>query len=366
MELINHLLMTTIRLLATVFLALTPTLSWAQPHAQQLIALMQKHHVPGMQLIYTKGTTKQQYALGLRQAGSRLPVTPTTTFEAASLGKTMLAYATLRLCDQGRFDLDRPLLRYAPYPRVAGQPAAQHITARLVLTHATGLPNWAENPWGPTWSSSPLAFTYTPDSCWNYSGEGYVWLQHTLEQITGQSWEELARQEVFAPLGLPHSSFMWQPTFSPDVSAGHDQAGQPIPIEQFSQPNAGFSLYTTAREYSLFLQALSTGRGLKQPTASLLLRASNPAHRCGRLTTRADAHIDWGMGVGLVATDQGLAQWQWGDNTNFKGFFMSLPGRQKSLVVLTNSAHGDELMNELLVLFFGRGHYWVADWLAAK
>lgn len=358
--------MPTSRLFTTLLLALTPALGWAQPRAQQLKALLQKYHVPGMQLVYTKGNTSQHYALGLRQANSRLPVTARTTFEAASLGKTMLAYATLRLCDQGRFDLDRPLLHYAAYPRVAGQPAAQRVTARLVLTHATGLPNWSENPWGPTWSSSPLHFKHTPDSCWNYSGEGYVWLQHTLEQITGQSWETIARQEVFAPLGLDHSSFMWQPTFSADVSSGHDQAGQPTPIEHFSQPNAGFSLYTTAREYSQFLQALRTGRGLRKTTASLLRRVASPAQRCGRATTAADAHIDWGLGVGLVSTDQGLAQWQWGDNTNFKGFFMSLPGKGESLVVLTNSAHGDELTTELLALFFGRGRYWVSDWLAAQ
>lgn len=358
--------MVTIRLLITLSLTLTTTLIRAQPHADQLLALMHKYHVPGMQLVYTKGTTSQTYALGLRQAGTTLPVTATTTFEAASLGKTMLAYVALRLCDQGRFELDRPLLDYAPYPRVGSQPAARRITARLVLTHSTGLPNWAENPWGATWASSPLRFSYTPDSCWNYSGEGYVWLQHTLEQITGQSWEALARQQVFRPLGLPASSFVWQPTFGNDVSAGHDPAGQPTPIEQFKQPNAGFSLYTTAQQYSRFLQALSTGQGLKPATASLLMRAINPAQRCGRVATAADAHIDWGIGVGLVATDQGMAQWQWGDNTNFKGFFMSLPGKQESLVVLTNSAHGDELTDELLSLFFGAGHYWVVDWLSAS
>ncbi|PRY44070.1 CubicO group peptidase (beta-lactamase class C family) [Spirosoma oryzae] len=358
--------MTIFRLRITVLLAMIPTLTWAQPNASQLQALMRRHHVPGMQLVYTKGTTSQSYALGLRAAGTKRPVTATTTFEAASLGKTMLAYVALRLCDQGRFDLDRPLLDYAPYPRVGSQSAARHITARLVLTHSTGLPNWAENPWGATWASSPLRFRYAPDSCWNYSGEGYVWLQHTLEQITGQSWEELARQQVCKPLGLPHSSFVWQPAFGADASAGHTSDGQPAPIEQFKQPNAGFSLYTNALEYSRFLRVLSTGQGLKPATASLLMRAINPAQRCGRVTTVADDHIDWAMGVGLVATEQGLAQWQWGDNTNFKGFFMSLPGKQESLVVLTNSAHGDELTDELLKLFFGAGHYWVVDWLSAQ
>ncbi|RYY12768.1 MAG: serine hydrolase, partial [Cytophagaceae bacterium] len=47
--------------------------------------------------------------------------------------------------------------------------------------------------------------------------------------------------------------------------------------------------------------------------------------------------------MGLATTSQGLAQWQWGDNTDFKGFFMTLPSKQESLVFLTNSANGDKL-----------------------
>jgi hypothetical protein len=159
---------------------------------------------------------------------------------------------------------------------------------------------------------------------------------------------------------------VWQASFGDDASAGHNPAGQPTTIERFSQPNAGFSLYTTAREYSRFLRALGTGRGLQAATASLLLQAINPAQRCGQAPTPADAHIDWGMGVGLVRTDHGLAQWQWGDNTTFKGFFMSLPGKEESLVVFTNSANGDQLTDELLRLFLGPGHYWVTEWLGAN
>ncbi|MEJ7662919.1 MAG: serine hydrolase domain-containing protein [Hymenobacter sp.] len=197
-------------------------------HAATLAALMQRHQVPGMQLAYTHGPRTQTYSLGVREAGTSQPVTDTTIFEAASLGKEMLAYVALRLLDRGVLDLDKPLLQYGPYPRLQGQARAARITARMVLAHTAGLPNWSENPTGPGWKTSALVLKYAPDSCWNYSGEGYTFLQKTLERITGKPLETLATEEIFRPLGLKNSSFQWREPFAATASAGHDGAGKPV------------------------------------------------------------------------------------------------------------------------------------------
>lgn len=329
--------------------------------AAALTALMQRHQVPGMQVVYAHGRHWQTYSLGVRGgAGSEL-VTDTTIFEAASLGKAMLAYVALRLHDQGVLDLDRPLLDYYDYPRVRGQARAARVTARLVLTHTAGLPNWAVNPTGADWATSPLSFKYAPDSCWNYSGEGYAWLQQTLEHLTGRPWEALAREYIFQPFRLAHSTFAWRPALA--ASAGHAGSGQPVPIDHFAAPYAAYSLYSTATDYSRFLTVLRTGRGLRPATAQLLRVPATPANRCGQPASATDPYIDWACGVGLAATSRGRAQWQWGDNTSFKGFFMTLPGRKESLILLTNSANGDQLVDEVLALFFGPGEYRAAQWL---
>ncbi|WP_166647941.1 serine hydrolase [Hymenobacter sp. UV11] len=332
----------------------------------ELTALLKRHHVPGMQLVYTKGSLVTAYNLGVRVAGTRQPVTAATTFEAASLGKEMLAYVALRLHDRGLLDLDKPLLEYYNYPRLRGQPRAARITARMALAHTTGLPNWAVNPTTPAWKTAALTLKYAPDSCWNYSGEGYTFLQKTLEHLTGKSWEKLATEEVFIPLGLKNSSFRWQPAFAATASAGHDAAGKPTPIDHFAAPNAGFSLYSTAADYNRFLQAFRTGKGLKVATAHLLQTPATAADRCGQPASKADPYIAWAYGVGLATTSQGLAQWQWGDNGNFKGFFMVLPGKQESLLLFTNSANGQQVVDEVLRLFFGPGQYWATQWLAEQ
>lgn len=334
------------------------------PTAATLTALMQKADVPGMQLVYTHGGKGRTYALGQRTANQPATVDATTTFEAASLGKAVLAYVTLRLLDRGVLDLDQPLLSYYPYPRLQGARNADKISARMVLGHTAGLPNWAANPLSPEWHTAPLRLKYAPDSCWNYSGEGYVFLQKTLEHLTGKSFETLAREEVFGPLGMTHSSFVWQQKFATNAASGHDAQSTPTPIAHYPTAYAAYSLFSTAADYSLFLQALMTGRGLKPATAQLLRTPANEARRCGQLPTATDPFIAWAGGVGLATTSRGLAQWQWGDNGNFKGFFMTLPDQKESLVFLTNSANGPQMTADLLRLFFGPGEYRAPQWLA--
>ena len=296
----------------------------------ELTALLKKYSVPGIQLIYTRGATVKAYNLGLRKSNAAQPVAANSIFQAASLGKVVLAYTTLRLQDRGLLDLDQPLLTYYPYPRLLHEPNADKITARMVLGHTAGLPNWAENP---------------------------------LEHLTGKSIETIAQEEVFRPLHMTSSSFIWPARFAATAATGHDKAGQPTEIKRFAEPYAAYSLLTTAADYNRFLQALLAGRGLKPATARLLLAPTNAANRCGIPSNPADASIAWACGVGLATTSHGPAIWHWGQNDDFQGFFMAFPARKESLLFFTNSANGLKMTDELLRLFFGPGQYRAMQWL---
>ncbi|TGE14089.1 serine hydrolase domain-containing protein [Hymenobacter elongatus] len=332
----------------------------------EVAALLKKENVTGMQLVYSKKGETLVYSLGLRKAGTTQAVDARTTFQAASLGKVVLAYTALRLHDQGLLNLDKPLLAYYPYPRLQGEPHADKITARMVLGHTTGLPNWAGYPLAESWKTSALHLSYAPDSCWSYSGEGYVFLQKTLEHLTGKSFEKLAQEHVFGPLQMKNTSFTWQPRFEANAAFGHDKTGKTTEIKRFKEPNGGFSLLTTATDYNRFLQALISGKGLKPATAKLLVTPANAANRCTTPPTAADANIAWASGVGLATTSHGPAQWHWGDNGDFRGFFMTFPDTKESLLFLTNSANGLQLTDELLRLFVGAGQYQAMQWLAEE
>ncbi|HEY7503122.1 MAG TPA: serine hydrolase [Gemmatimonadales bacterium] len=216
--------------------------------------LLRVSGVPGLSLALVRGgEVVWSAAFGTVNDSTGRPLEPGTVFEAASLSKPVFAYLVLRLADRGEFDLDRPLLDLLEYPRLARDPRARKITARIVLAHATGLPNWG----GDT-----LRLRFDPGTDYGYSGEGFLFLQKALERTTGLSLDALARREVFRPLGMTHSSYVWQPRFSGAAAWATDWLWRVAPVNRYADGNAAASLVTTAGDYARFVAAVLTGRGL--------------------------------------------------------------------------------------------------------
>ena len=99
--------------------------------------LMDQAIVPGMQIAVISEGKIETRSFGVRDVQTGAPVTDGTVFEAASLGKPVLAYAVLRMASAGSIDLDAPVSRYLP--SLSG-PVAQ-LTSRQLLSHTAGLSN---------------------------------------------------------------------------------------------------------------------------------------------------------------------------------------------------------------------------------
>ncbi|GAH37575.1 unnamed protein product, partial [marine sediment metagenome] len=116
--------------------------------AQQLMAAAQ---VPGLALaVIENGRIVHLRAYGERNVAERLPLEADTTMYAASLTKTMFAYAVMTLVDEGRIDLDRSIADYLPkplpaydkYADLAGDERWRKLTVRRLLDHTSGFPNF--------------------------------------------------------------------------------------------------------------------------------------------------------------------------------------------------------------------------------
>src|SRR5699024_9563582 len=115
------------------------------------------------------------------------------------------------LWDKGVIDIDTPLSKYYVYDRLDEEPdAAEKITARMVLAHTTGFPNWQVKTGNPAWPKSKLKVSFEPGTDFQYSGEGFYYLQEVIEHITGKSLNEIMKEEVFEPLGMKNSSFLYE------------------------------------------------------------------------------------------------------------------------------------------------------------
>lgn len=327
-----------------------PRQALCQPRKQALLRLMSKADIPGLQLVYLKGgKVTERYALGERSTDTKEPVDSSTVFAGCSLSKNLFAYAVLKLVDEGKLNLDRPLAQYADYPDAKGGEGYEKVTARQVLSHTAGLPNWRDSP--------ALHFKYPPGRRFNYSGEGYVWLSHVVEKLVGQRIDSFISRTVLAPLDMTRSSYVWQPRFEGNFAYPHNDVGRTYKPNLPASPNVAYSLQTTAFDYSKFLLALLQRRGLKETTYRELVQPQ-PNSR----TDTARNELFWGLGMGLVKREGQTALWQWGDNGTYKGFFIAHPGRQEALVYFANSNNGLAILRDVLQLFFGRSEPLV-DWL---
>ena len=314
--------------------------------------LMSKHRVPGVGVvaIEDRRIAWERY-LGVREAGKSDLVNAGTVFEAASMTKPLAAHAALKLVEQNKLDLDQPLANYLPEPYLKDEPLHEKITARMVLTHSSGFPNWRPN-------GGALKVLHEPGTAFRYSGEGILFLQRVIEHLTATDYDTHLRRTLLEPLGMKSSSHVWRPDFGQNAAAGHDGTGKvKTGRKLYLEPNAAYSLYTTPREYALWLLEMmrlerDAAHSLKPETLRLMLTPAGPPTD-GKLITRrghqGSGVIRYGLGWAIEPAASGPRVRHSGSNgTGFRCHAEFDPVKGHGIVIMTNSTNGGELWRELV------------------
>lgn len=234
----------------------------SQEFDRHVEAQMAERGVPGVSIaVINEGEVVHHATLGLANVEEGLPVSENTIFEGASISKPMFGFFVMRLVDDGKLDLDRPLHEYYPHPDVADDPRSQQITARMVLSHQSGFPNWREDE-----DDKQLRIQFDPGTDYLYSGEGYQYLAMVLREIEQTDWaglESLFQNQVAEPLGLQHTVYIQTPYTRAHKAEPYDQNGDWIDWpngEWFLKEDGNFfapsSMHTESRDFSRWLQAL--------------------------------------------------------------------------------------------------------------
>ena len=289
---------------------------------------MEAFHVPGITVsLLSGGETFYQVSMGVRDTEGRA-MDSDTLFESASLTKTLFGTLALRLAQEGKLDLDRPiaeLLRDAPWSE---DPRFAAITPRHCLCHACGLPNW---------EAKPMHMLFTPGEKFSYSGEGYFLAQRLVEQITGKDLNTLFGEYFLQPLGMDIASATWTPEIGRRFSIGFGADGQVVKIRDkrrttgnAPEPCAAWSLYGNSFEMIRFLQYMVCSHGdLRDEWFSEMHRAQ----------ISAGTGISWGLGWGLCNADKSVL-WHWGDNDGFKSVSLADFESRDAVSIYTNSDNG--------------------------
>jgi len=286
--------------------------------------LLGEHDVPGAVVGVVDGDGEPHVVTAGDRGAGRGPVDEDTLFAAASLTKPVFATGVLALVEAGALDLDRPLIEYVEEPYLPGDERAASITARMVLSHTTGFPNWRED--------GPLFLRWPPGTRWGYSGEGYAYLQRVVEHLTGAPIDRHLADAVLRPLDMHASSFAWRGDDDARVALGHTADGEPqARSRSMGVKAAAGGLCTTGPDYVRFL-VHSLGHG----------------HRLFEPQVRIDGELAWGLGWGIEEHGDGGAVWQWGSDPGYKHFVVGRPNDRRGVVVFTNGARGALVYREVV------------------
>jgi CubicO group peptidase (beta-lactamase class C family) len=326
--------------------------AWLDEHVPKLL---REHRVPGASIaLIHDGRVHWARGFGVSDVRSQRPVTPETVFEACSMSKPILALSVLQLIQQERLDLDAPLTHYLRQDYLREEPAQDRVTARMALTHRTGLPNWRV---GYAEMGGPLPLLEPPGSEYSYSGEGFLFLQRAVEAVTGTTLDEFAQRGLFAPLGLTRTSFVWTPALEQDLASGHRDDGRFKDRTRYRKANAAYSLYTTPTEYARLMLTLMRPeilgpRAFTQASVDLMVQRAQRVDdgeafvRPGRSRSVATYRA---LGWSLEVTAEGdIVQHSGANSSGFRTFGQFNRDRGSGLVVFTNGDNGSRVRDAIL------------------
>ncbi len=297
--------------------------------------IMEMAMIPGLSVAVVRdGKMLWSKGLGVRSVETKDAVTDETIYEACSLSKPVFAYAVMKLVERGELDLDKPLMEYVDDKYVEknfllGEIEDERlykITARMVLSHSPGFPNWRRQ--------RQIQINFEPGEKFSYSGEGFVFLQRVVEKITGELLKDFMQKEVFNPLGMTHSSYLWDKSFDTLTSYPHTFFGKALRKYKPKRAVSAASLQTTATDFAQFIMAIMNHEGLSESTVVNMLTSQVV------VDSEETEDVTWGLGIGLETTRDGSAFWHWGDNENFKCFMLAFPEHKIGVVYFTNSFYG--------------------------
>ena len=187
----------------------------SQQRFDEILACHTKENEPGMAVIISQGgKLRYRNARGLANAELGVPLRPDNVFHIGSVTKQFTAAAILLLQEQEKLNLDDDIRQY-----VAAWPATeQPVTLRQLLSHTSGLSDYVEDQEIFTQKVqeqtsldemltlfADQASVGAPGEQFKYSNTGYILLGKVIEVVSGQSYGEFLRQQIFQPLGMENT-----------------------------------------------------------------------------------------------------------------------------------------------------------------
>jgi CubicO group peptidase (beta-lactamase class C family) len=203
-----------------------------------LDALVEFGTPPGLSLVVVKGgEIVYGKGFGLANGPNGIPATSETVYKWWSMTKVPTAIAVLQLHEQGKLNIDDPVVNYVPSFEVeCPSESCEVVTIRHLLNHSSGLPNnmpevvgWMHLEDEPRLDQTTFLeevfpryakLKFEPGSRAAYTNVGYMVLGAIVEAVSGQTYEDYVVEHIARPLGMEHTNFFYTSEMLPYAAVG--------------------------------------------------------------------------------------------------------------------------------------------------
>jgi CubicO group peptidase (beta-lactamase class C family) len=318
-------------------------------------AKMAEYRITGVAFGLSKDGASQRRGFGLTNVDNPQPITPDTVFPIASISKTVVGTALMRLHDQGRLDVEAPVRDYLPTFRVADASATRDVRIWHLMTHTPGWEGQLSTPdRGPATLASftqglvDLPQLARPGEVWAYNNAGWGVAGRVLEAVTDSTIGEALSDLVFNPLGLDRAFSRTGDAMTYRFAAPHREEGGRTLVNHAFQLPANVSAGGCAMSLDNMIQYLEfhLGDGTTPDGARLLSTASLVAMRTARIRKNSSTD-EMGLGWHLRTLD-GVVTAQHGGTLGGHCLHAQLvPERNLCFSILTNHRNGWRLNEDV-------------------
>lgn len=309
---------------------------------------MDSLNIPGLSIaVINDGEVVYHQTFGFANLEKHLPVTDKTIFEGASMSKSVFAFFVMKFVEEGKLDLDKPLFEYLPYDEIAYDERYKKITARMVLSHRSGFPNWRENE-----EDKKLKIKFEPGTDYEYSGEGYQYLAMVLKQIENTDWnglETIFQEKVANPLKMEHTVFIPTDYTNENKAEPYNNDREWINLKNdywYKKDKGKFvapsSIHSEPIDFSKWMIGVMNKKILNEKSYAELLK-----HHSKISTSSTGINVYYALGFLTADEDYNNTYFHSGNNAGFTCSYLMETEKKWGYVLFTNSEKGEKLGDEV-------------------
>lgn len=328
----------------------------------RIAAVLEREGVPGVGIaLVDRHGVRWAGGVGLADLDTRRPVDADTQFRVGSITKSIVALGVMRLVEQGRLDLDRPLAELMPEIELHNDWHAEApITLAHALEHTAGFDDMRFGEWFSADEAlaprDALAINprsrvarWRPGSRMSYSNPGYTLAGHAIELATGERYDEYLEREILRPLGMHDARFRRTDEFADRLATGYRDRDTPAVFRPISHAPAG-ALLASPRELAqlvhFWLVRGDTGRAPIVSPAGL-----DRIERTGTLPYPL-TDTNYGLGNYGDVLHRVRARGHDGGLPGFLSCYRYFPELGVGYVMLLNATHSTRAYLEIRALLF--------------